>query len=221
MAFLSLGLEESTRWLATSAPDGSNTRPVEPLGDNANKVQVAWSPNDAIIAFSRTGQPQALNETEIYLVGQHGENFRSLVVNGLNFRGQWSPDGRTILYSVTSGDEDFKPLLWTVSGSPDAIGQAKRPLSLNTWAEKCAFASATVAYCAVPQTLERGAGLYPAVANTIPDDLYRVDLVSGATNRVAIPADNHTINSLVISPDESALYFTDQSSGQLYKINLK
>lgn len=221
IAFLSLGLEESSRWLAVASADGANPRPIEPLGDNANKVQVAWSPNNAMIAFSRTGQPQGVNETEIYLVGQHGENFRSLVVNGLNFRGQWSPDGRTIVYSATSGDEDFKPMLWAVSGSPDAIGEAKRPLGLNTWIDKCAFASATALYCAVPQTLPRGAGLYPAVAASTPDDLYKVDLATGSAVRVAIPVESHTIDNLVVSEDGGVLYFTDKFSGQLYKINLK
>lgn len=221
IAFLSIGDDPDSSWLATASPDGSGTKPVEPLGNNASKVQVSWSPNNQVIAFSKTGLPQSFNNEEILLVGQHGENFRSLIVNGIGFRGQWSPDGRQLLYSATSAADDWKPRLWVVGGTPDSVGANKTPLGINTWADKCFFGKNSAVYCAAPQELPRGAGLYPAVSDTIADELWRIDLQNGERQRIAIPSEEHTIERVVVSDDERYLYFTDKISGQLFKINLK
>ncbi|KKU13768.1 MAG: Peptidoglycan-binding LysM [Parcubacteria group bacterium GW2011_GWC2_45_7] len=221
LAFLSVGIDEDSRWLATANNDGSGTRPIEPLGNNADKVQVAWSPNDQIIAFSRTGTPRGLNEQEILMVGKQGENFPALVANGIGFRGRFSPDGERLLYSATSGDEDWKPLLWIAGATPDTIGQGKTPLGLNTWVDKCTFGSDEIIYCAVPTELPRGAGLYPTAVGNTPDNLYRVNLRTGERSLIAIPSEDHTINNIVVSDDERILYFTDSISGQLYRVNLR
>lgn len=221
IAFLSIGLDQDSRWLAVSSPDGAQSTAIEPLGTNASKVQVAWSPNGQIIAFSSTGLAQGVNEQEILPIGLHGENFKSLIVNGIGFYGQWSPDGKQILYSVSSGNEEWKPLVWIVEGSTDNLGAGKTSLGLNTWANKCAFGSATAVYCAVPKTLPRGAGLYPAATNNIPDYLWRVNLATGAREIISIPDKDYTIDNLVIANNESYLYFTDKISGRLYKVDLK
>lgn len=221
IAFLSLGIEKDARWLAIANPDGSGSRAIEPLGNNAAKVQVAWSPNDQVVAFSRTGQPQGLNEQEVLLIGKNGENFRSLIVNGLNFQSRWSPDGERVLYSVSSSASDWRPLLWISGGRPETAGEGKRSIGLNTWADKCTFGSATTLYCAVPTALEAGVGLYPAAVGNTPDNLYRVDLTTGAAQLIAIPSEQHTVGQIIVSDDERFLYFTDRISGQLYKIDLK
>ena len=221
IAFLSVGIDEDARWLAVASPDGSGTKAIEPLGENADKVQVAWSPNNSIIAFSKTGSAQGFGNQEILLVGKQGENFRSLTANGVGFEGQWSPDGTHILYSASAVDNDWLPELWVVEGTPDRIGANKTRLELNTWANKCSFADAATLYCAVPETLPRGVGLYPAAAGNTTDRLWRVDLASGNKELVAIPTESHTIDNIVISQNEQYLYFTDKISGQLYKINLK
>lgn len=221
IAFLSVGVDNDSRWLAVSSPDGSGSKAIEPLGDNASKVQVAWSPNNQIIAFSRTGSPQSFNEQEILPIGTKGENFRSLIVNGLGFRGKWSPDGQKILYSTSSGNDDWKPQIWIVNGTPGQMGANKTPLGLNTWADKCTFASNTAIYCAVPVNLPTGAGLYPAAVMNTPDHIWRINLNTGQRRRIAIPSEDYTIDNLVVSEDEQYLYLTDKISGQLYKVNLK
>ncbi len=221
IAFLSLGADQDSRWLAISSPDGSGSRAIEGLGNNADKVHVAWSPNDQVVAFSRTGLPQGANEQEILLIGKNHENYRSLIVNGIGFRPRWSPDGAKLLYSATSADNDWKPQLWIAGATPANIGEGKTGLGLATWADKCAFANPGTIYCAVPTNLPRGAGLYPAIAANTPDQLWKVDLRTGARQLIAIPSEDHTIDTITISNDERSLYFTDKISGQLYKIDLK
>lgn len=221
LAFLSLGLDEDSRWLAIANPDGSGTKPIEPLGKNADKVQVAWSPGGQIVGFSKTGSPQGLNEQEILFIGANKENFRSLVVNGINFRGTWSPDGAHLLYSTVSGADGWRPAVWIADAKPSSIGQNKSALGLNTFVDKCAFGSATTIYCAVPTSLEEGAGLYPQISATTPDHLYRVDLQTGERQLLAVPSGDHTIDHIVVTASERTLFFTDKISGQLFKINLK
>ncbi len=221
IAFLAMGQDRDSRWLATSSAEGAQSRPIEPLGENADKVQVSWSPNDQVIAFSRTGLPQGLSSQEILFVGKEHENFKSLITNGIGFEGTWSPDGGQILYQVSSAESDWKPQLWIASGTPDSIGAGKTPLGLNTWVDKCTFGNTTTLYCAVPNELPRGVGLYPQAAGATRDQLWRVNLQTGQQERVAIPTGDYTIDRVVVTDDERYLYFTDQTSGQLFKINLK
>ena len=221
IGFLSIGLDRDARWLGVSSLDGQSTRAIEALGDNASKVQTAWSPNNQILAFSKTGLPQGLNEQEILLIGFQGENFRSLVVNGIGFKGTWSPDGTRILYSVSSGDNDWLPEVWIVEGTPGRIGANKTRLGLATWADKCAFGASADIYCAVPENLPKGAGLYPAAVGNTPDRIWKINGQTGARELVAIPSLSTTVESLLISNDERNLYLTDKISGQIYKINLR
>jgi hypothetical protein len=217
----SIGLTPESRWLFVANPDGSNVRAIEPLGENADKVQVAWSPNNQIIATSRTGEPQGFDRQEILLVGLHGENFKSLTVEGWGFDYQWSTIGDRMLYSVYNSASDYKPLLWIVDAQGDNIGNNRRSLGINTWASKCAFADNNTVYCAVPQTLERGYGMMPELADTIPDVFYKIDLTTGLKTPVANPYGTFTADRVTVSADGKYLYFTDKASGRVNRIQLK
>src|SRR3989339_948151 len=56
IAAKSIGLDSENRWLVVSNPDGSEAKAVLPLGDNADKVQVSWSPAGGVLGFSDTGK---------------------------------------------------------------------------------------------------------------------------------------------------------------------
>lgn len=217
----SIALDRENRWLFEADPDGSNYRAVEPLGTNADRVDVAWSPNNHVIAFARTGDSIGGNRQQILLIGRNGENFPGLVVEGQQFQPQWSPSGSRILYSAVSASNEYKPELWAVDGSGDAIGGNRTRLRIDTWAEKCAFATDTTVFCAIPDRLERGYGLEPALAERSPDSIERIDLTTGMRTVVGRPDIDTSIGSMHVDPTGRSLYYTSKRDGRLYEMRLK
>ncbi len=215
----SMGNDPDNRWLAVVASDGSQVRGIESLGDKDSTVYPAWSPNNQMVAMYTEGID--FNRQDVYFVGLNGENFKSMTVEGRGFDPKWQPDGKELLYSVYSTDSEMKPELWMAQAEGDQIGSNRRKLNLQTWASKCSFAGTEALYCAVPQSLDQGAGLFPELANGTVDRLYRIDLATGAKKLIAVPAGNYTIDNLNITADQKNIFFNDRSTGKLYKIKLK
>ena len=219
IAAKSIGFSPENRWLVAADPDGENVQFVEPMGNNANKVTVDWSPNRQVVALSRTGAPLGADRQEVLLVGLNGENFRSLIVEGRGFQSQWSTGGQQLLYSVYNANSEFKPELWITDAAGDSIGANRRPLLLNTWAEKCAFVNESALYCAVPNRLEIGAGFQPTLADNTPDTLYKIDLRTGRKTPVQLDS-AHVIDKIFLTPDGRGLHFTDKASDGVFQVNL-
>lgn len=217
----SVGLDPDARFLVVSNPDGSGARAVQELGSNQDKVETNWSPNNEIIATATTGRKFGVDRQEVYLLGQYGENFRSMIVEGLDFRPKWAPGGQQMVYSVAGSISDWKPQMWVVDAQGDNIGRNRRSIAINTWADKCTFADQDTMYCAVPNELPRGAGLQPAIADSTPDTIYKINLNTGLQTKIAEPEGQHTVGQIMLTPDKKTMYFTDKSSGVLNKIQLE
>lgn len=212
-----------SRWLAVANPDGTEAKPIEHMGDNADKVIVSWSPNNQVIAFSKTGIPRGAFEQSILLIGFHGENFKSIVVDGLGFQPEWSPAGDRITYSVYSPDTGYRPKLYLVEAQGERIGMDKIDTGLFTWADKCTFNSnGTTLYCAVPKNLPEGAGAFPELAGYTQDDFYKIDVRTGTIGFLAEPGiGSYDVEKIYLSSDEKYLYFTDRPTGRLRYIRLR
>lgn len=215
----SIGLDQDNRFLVVSDANGARIRPVASIGANADSIIPSWSPNGQIVAMQV--ENSGSERQEIFFVGLNDEHFPSTVVPGWGFEGNWTPDGRQLLYSVYSGRNGNRPELWLVEASPTNVGANRRTVGLQTWAHKCTFAGAAVAYCAVPQSLPEGAGLFPVEMDNQADSLYRVDLTRGDTTLVATPDRGQTMRSLQLSGDGRFLYYTARQDGKVYKIQLK
>ncbi|OGH59944.1 MAG: hypothetical protein A2725_01765 [Candidatus Magasanikbacteria bacterium RIFCSPHIGHO2_01_FULL_33_34] len=219
IASKSIGYSPENRWIVTSNPDGSNLQYVAPLGENGSKVDIDWSPTRKIVALSRTGNPLGVDRQEVLLIGQNNENFKSLTVEGRGMQSAWSPTGQQLLYSVYSTESEFKPELWIVNADGDKIDTNRRPLLINTWADKCTFSGDRYVYCGVPVELPVGAGFEPTIADNIQDTIFRIDLQTGSKTSVA--TDNaHVIDQIFISDDGKKLHFTDKSQDGLFSIDL-
>lgn len=218
----SLGIDPKNRFLVVSNDDGSNVKTIQALGDNEDKVDVNWSPNNQVIAFSDTAEGLgSFDRKTIIPLGKSKENFKGLVVEGLGFVSNWAPGGKQLVYSVAGAYSNYRPLLWVVDATSATMGENRKSIPLNTWADKCTFSSQTKMYCAVPIGLPANAGLQRSVFEQYPDALYEVDIASGQTNVMAIPESNTTMKNLFVTQDESLLYFTNHITGKLEYLKLK
>ncbi len=218
IAAKSIGISNDGNWLISASPDGQNVIPIESLGQNGAKVDVNWSPNQQVIAMARTGDSLGNDQEQVLFVGQNKENFKSITVEGRGMVSQWSPSGNKLLYSVYSERSEYKPELWIVNANPATAGTERKLLNINTWADKCTFQDERYAYCGIPRTLERGAGFVPDIANTIPDDLYKIDLQTGAKTQIPLEQ-THVFQSIFVGEDGETLYFTDKNQSGLFQVS--
>lgn len=215
----SIGLDPKNRWLAISNEDGSRTVPIESIGNNADTVYPSWSPNGQSIAMYTRGI--SFDRQEVFFVGLNDENFKAITVEGRGFEYKWEPTGEKLVYSVYSSDNNLKPSLWVVDAKGDSIGNNRKNLKIDTWANKCVFSSNTEMYCAVPKNLEEGAGLFPELAKNTSDTIYKIDINTGLKKIVAIPDNDFNASNLIVSDDNRFLYFTDENSKLIHKIELR
>lgn len=219
ISFKSIAEDPDNRWFAVASADGSSARVLESLGDKAGLFMPSWSPSGQVAGLFREGIDY--NRQKVYFIGLNGENFKAAVVNGRGLETQWSPKGDKLLHSVYSDTSYYKPELWIINALGDEIGSNRRRLNLNTWAHKCAFADNVTIYCAVPTQLIEGAGLVPALGDQEEDHIWRVNLITGERIKVAQPPEKHTVESLLVSSDQTILYFTDKATGNLFSMKLR
>lgn len=216
--------DPNARFLFVARTDGTGASPIEPLGENGDKVQVSWSPNNQVIAFSRTAPATgAADRQGVLLIGKNHENFRQLTVEGLGFEPEWSPQGDKILYSAHNSASGLVPTLWVDGGTSENIGVIKNYLGVNTWAHKCTFTNNNEALCAVPDPdkLPNGIGFAPWLATNTNDTIYKINLQTGFQTVVAKPEGNRTIEQMQVSQDGSTLFMKDQNTGEVLKMKLK
>jgi hypothetical protein len=215
IAFKSMGYDPENSWIAIMNNDGTMAKTVEKIGTNASNIIVSWSPNNQIIGMETEGNN--FDQKKIYFIGLNGENFKSITTQGRGFMPLWSPSGNQLLYSVYSSDNNYLPSLWVTDSQNGELGANLRPLSLNTWANKCIFNGETEAYCAVPRNLSEGAGMIPASAKNATDDLYLVNITSG--QKILIDGSGaYNMTNLILTQDKKSIYFTDSISGKLFKL---
>lgn len=217
----SIGADESNRALVITSADGSSTKVIAALGANDDKVTANWSPDNAVVAFSETGGTSngSFGRQEIYLVGPDGSATGILFVDGTNFHAIWATDGKHMLYSVADPADGYKAALWYADSDGDRNGDGRRKMGIQTIVDKCTFASATVAYCAVPREMPAGGGSSTSLI-TAYDDVYRLDVSTGNARLVAIPAADTQMFSLSVSDDGAFLYYAD-GAGRLNVIRLE
>lgn len=220
ITFKNMALDTENRYLVTANYDGSGAKIIEAIGDNADKVATNWSPSNQVVAtYTET---TGASRSEVYFIGQNNENFKSMTVEGQGFEGIWSPSGSTMLYSVYTAENNYKPELWVSSASGDSAGANRTKINLETWAENCSYAGESIAICSVPQTLSTGAGLAKdATTAGVQDDIYAINLTTGQAAYVTTPTSVTNIGSVMVNAgDSNNIYYTDSSTGKIYKVNL-
>jgi len=218
-------VDKSNQWLIVSKNDGTSPQSIEPLGENADSVIPAWSPNNQVIATYEDAVSNS--QSSVLFLGRNGENLPSVNIQGRGFLPLWSPDGRKVLYSSYSELTNDSPHLYIMDGGTDSLGRNIIDLGLDTWANKCVFSQNGYSiYCAVPYYLRAGSGLQPSLSDDIPDNIYEINLLRGSTRLLARPVDSlgaqrFSIGALRLSADESSLFFLDKQTGSVQRVQLK
>ncbi len=219
-----VGQYEDYNYLVTVNPDGSGLKFIEPMGDQERNVAVVWSPDNEVLATYRKYIDS--ERQEIFFINEYGKNLKSLVVEGGGFKGEWSPSGKNLVYSVYNSASNYKPTLWVANGESDGLGSGKTYLNLNTWVDKCDFSktNSNSMYCAVPDSLPEGSGLSPSVANGSLYSIYKINLETGVKEKISEPVYNGqrvSINKIYLDSNDRKLYYTNESNGYLYSIDLQ
>lgn len=218
--FKNIANDIENRFLVTAKYDGSSAQIIESIGVNANKVFPNWSPNGQVVATYHEGLDSS--RSEIFLIGQNKENFKSLTVNGRDFRGLWSPTNEKILYSVYDVNDGYKPQLWISSALGDNVGDNRQKINLQTWVDKCTFAGENYAFCSAPQTLAYGSGLEPQINNDARDEIWAIDLKTGQTQLLLTPNTVTKIQSLMFNENNpNELLISSANSGWIYKLKIQ
>jgi hypothetical protein len=212
-------------WLIVSSPTGDDPQAIEHIGTaNPSDILVNWSPDNSKIAAFRSSV--GVDKEEIFFVGKNQENFKSLLVDGRGFDGLWSPQGDYLLYNTYSTQTGYRPQLMITNAQDNNMGVRNKNLGLYTWVSKCAFApNSSVAYCAVPLYLKQGTGIYPQLANAVPDLIYKINASTGFKQQIAVPTNAlgiglYTVEKLMLSPNGKILYMVDKKGG-IYEIALE
>lgn len=216
----SMGNNESNRFLVVSNPDGSDPQAIQELGNNGDKVETAWVPNNQIVAYAHTGDEIGFDREQIVLVGKNHENLPGLITEGRGFIPNWSNKGDSLLYSVYTSTNGYLPELWVSGGTTDKINSGRKRLELNTWADKCAWSSETILYCAVPSSLETGAALQRDAVQKGPDQIYRINLKNGEKTNLGTVDGTTEVKSLSISTDGKTAYTVDAASGNVLRFDV-
>ncbi len=219
LAFKSIGMSPDNRWLAVSDGEGGKTQAIEKIGQNADKVETSWSPNNQIIGLYK--ESDGFDQQKINFIGKNNENFKSITVPGRGFEHKWSEKGDKMLYSVYSQRNDMKPELWTTNTDLKNMGTDRKSLDVDTWAHKCVFSNSEEAYCGVPKNLKKGDGIFQEESTRTNDDLYKINSETGNKELIADMEENYSMNNLQISENGKSLYFTDDKTGRLHKIELE
>lgn len=217
----SVGNNETNRFLVISNPDGSNAQAIQELGNNADKVHTAWTPKSDIVAYAFTGDAMGFDREQVVLVGRNQENLPGLITEGRGFIPSWSPTGASLAYSVYTSGNGYLPELWVSEGTAEGINSRRRRLELNTWADKCGWGSDQVLVCAVPTTLEAGAGLQRDAARKGPDQIFRIDLRTGQKTNLGTVDGVSDVQGVTTAPDGRSAYLTDRATGRIVTFNLQ
>ncbi len=220
LVFKNMSLDPENRFLVTSKFDGSNTKIIDTIGYNADKVTPNWSPNNLIVATYQESKDG--NRTDVFMVGQNNENFKSLLVNGRDFRGLWSPTGDVMIYSAYDVNNDYKPQLWITNTNLENMDSNRQPIGLETWADRCTFAGNDQVFCSVPSEMPFGAGIEPSLTNNINDQIWSINIRTGQKSLIAQPTDAKNVNKILASPEvPGQIFLSETYTNKIHKLDLR
>lgn len=205
--------------LNKSLPNGSEWKELAKLP--ANPVLLASIPKTPLVAF--WGKPSNLHNGELKTVNITNGDTKTLYPGKYGANYLWSPNGEKILMSWAPEKNGSKTALATLNKN----GGEYVDLNFPTIVDKCVWSKNSVTvFCALPGSLPQGA-VMPDIASDPSlisnDTFWKIDTQTGKSERV-IPLESmvasYNASELLLSPDESTLFFLNRKDAKLYSIDL-
>ncbi|HEY7183668.1 MAG TPA: S9 family peptidase, partial [Blastocatellia bacterium] len=175
-------------------------------GKDFSVTSFSWSPNDKLIAFSATINPDLIQggTSDVYLLNLADNSVKKLVAQpGPDSNPQWSPDGKQIVFSSAMGNQKFF--------------HANSKLAVVS-VEGGAPRSITDAFDEQPGFVEwNAAGIYFGGLQKTASHLFRVDPETGGITRVTAP-DNLMAGGFSFTKDGKQVAFSAASPTSLNEI---
>lgn len=202
--------------LNQSNPDGSNWKEVVSL--NNRDAFLGTVPQSSRISF--WSRPNALEESLLDAIDIDGQN-RTKLFNG-RYGGDylWSPNGEKVAVSSAPKKGDSLTL-----GILNKNGGEFQSLNIPTFISKIVWSKdSTKIFYALPGGLDEALlpNDYFEKNLTSQDTFWQIDLETGKSRRLLELSDigqSFDSTDLFLSPDETALFFTDRTTKKIYRLD--
>jgi len=206
------------RTLNSARPDGTGWKAIADLAFDSYITPI---PQSSQIAFWK--KPNAFEATTLETVSMSGENRKVLLSERFGADYLWSPNGEKVLAS-TSSERGGKSILLN---KMNAKGGEFQSLMTPTLITKTVWSKDNkTIYFALPGSLPENSILpndYFEKNLHSKDTFWKLDVTTGKKSRLAElkeVAQSFDSSNFILSPDESALFFTDRTTKRLYRIDL-
>lgn len=197
--------QNNQAFLNLADPDTNNYQVLTDLYEPDNVIDIA--PNGQTVLFYRT-QTTDLTKNTINSVTSDGKTFKTVISDGYNTGVTWSPDSTKFLFTKIDS-ASRRPMLWyhnLSTGETKNLGMA----TINTKAVWTKDSQSVV--IAVPKTGTAGQGI-------TQDTVYKVTLATDI-RQTYDPGIAVDVQDLLLSQDETVLFFRNASDNSLYYIPL-
>lgn len=200
--------------LFTSDPDGKNQRTlVKELG--LRDITVKWP---AIGTIALTSKPSGLVGGSLWFFDIKSLSMSKIIDNLFGLEALFSFNGHSFIYSYTNQNgQDLKLAFYDEKGNSSVLN------NVSTLVDKCAFAKDQInIYCAVPKSWSDFAVLpddYYKNTSSTNDDFWKINVVTGEKTLILQEVGN--VSNLVVSEDESSVFFISKENQLLYKLDIK
>lgn len=199
--------------LLTSDPSGKNQKTL--VSDLKIKdVILKWPSANNIAIVSK---PSGAVTGNLWFLDVRNSNVSKIVDNLFGLEVLFSPDGSGLIYSYT--DKNGKnPIL----GFYDKNGSQKIISNVSTLVDKCVWGTNSYVYCAIPKS-------WPDFA-ILPDDYYKNTFLTTddiwkinteTIEKTLIFENIGDISNIIVSNNESRIFFISKENQYLYKLNIK
>lgn len=214
IAYHFLNPETEEGFINVADPDGKNWETLTPV--LATDLELNWPQKNKLSFYNLF--PSSLVESDLNILNPEAKNpIQKILSKKYGLKIIWSPSGSKLLFSA-SNEKETNPKLYILNEALE-----EKNLDVEGLADKCVWSkSEKHIYCALPQNLDQNPKLpqdWYAGKFLSQDQLFKIDIETKEETPITQKAE-FDFSNLILTPDESHLYFINKESGFLYGAGL-